>query len=262
MDGTTANRPGPVRRPGFIYEDLADWARGMAVTAAAGVFLAFINAFAFEVGLLQRLAYWVPLMMAGGIMGTFVARLVFGAEWFAGRPWIAGVTVALLLTIPLTVVVWAATTAMLGRPWDPRLMVNFIVPVAMVSMVMTAIGYISDRRPRETHAHPGSTAPPRFLDRLPMKLKGAELHAVEAEDHYLRIHTDRGSDLILMRLSDAVTELEGIEGAQTHRSWWVARDAVVDVARGDGRATLVLKNGARAPVSRTFSRTLRAEGWY
>jgi DNA-binding LytR/AlgR family response regulator len=141
-------------------------------------------------------------------------------------------------------------------------MVYYLGPVAMVSLVMTGIGYISDRRPRETHALPGAAAPPRFLERLPMKLKGAELYAVEAEDHYLRIHTDRGSDLILMRLSDAVSELEGIEGAQTHRSWWVAKDAVMEVSRGDGRATLVLRNGARAPVSRSFARTLRAEGWY
>ena len=65
-----------------------------------------------------------------------------------------------------------------------------------------------------------------------------------------------------MRLSDAVSELDGIEGAQTHRSWWVAKDAVTEVSRGDGRATFVLRNGARAPVSRTFARTLRAEGWY
>ena len=263
MDGTAPNRPGPARRPGFIYDDLGDWARGMGVTAAAGVFLAFVNAFSFEgTTLAQRLVYWVPLMMAGGVMGTFVARVVFGAAWFAARPWLAAITVALLLTIPLTVLVWVATTALFGRPWEPRMMVYYIFPVAMVSLVMTGIGYISDRRPRETHAAPGAAAPPRFLDRMPLKLKGAELYAVEAEDHYLRIHTDRGSDLILMRLSDAVSELEGIEGAQTHRSWWVAKDAVTEVSRGDGRATFVLKNGARAPVSRTFARALRAEGWY
>ena len=65
-----------------------------------------------------------------------------------------------------------------------------------------------------------------FLDRLPLRLRGATIRAVQAEDHYLRLHTDRGSDLILMRLSDAVSELEGLEGARTHRSWWVAREAV------------------------------------
>ncbi|MBU3970468.1 MAG: LytTR family transcriptional regulator DNA-binding domain-containing protein, partial [Alphaproteobacteria bacterium] len=83
-----------------------------------------------------------------------------------------------------------------------------------------------------------------------------------SEDHYLRIHTDRGSDLILMRLSDALVELEGLEGAQTHRSWWVAKDAVRGVSRGDGRATLTLEGGIAAPVSRRYAKALRETGWY
>ena len=64
---------------------------------------------------------------------------------------------------------------------------------------------------------PGSSAtgaaPAKFLDRIPLKLRGGELYAVQAEDHYLRLHTSKGSDLILLRLADAVAELEGIEGA-------------------------------------------------
>ena len=84
---------------------------------------------------------------------------------------------------------------------------------------------------------------------------------MEAEDHYLRLHTSKGQDLILMRLSDAVAELEGIEGAQVHRSWWVARDAIADAVRGDGRATLTLKDGAEVPVSRTYARLLRERDW-
>jgi DNA-binding LytR/AlgR family response regulator len=64
-----------------------------------------------------------------------------------------------------------------------------------------------------------------------------------------------------MRLSDAADELEGLEGAQVHRSWWVARDAIVEARRGDGRATLTLKDGSEVPVSRTYARQLRARGW-
>ena len=65
-----------------------------------------------------------------------------------------------------------------------------------------------------------------------------------------------------MRLTDALGELEGLEGAQVHRSWWVARDAVVGAERGNGRASLTLKTGAVAPVSRTYAQALRAAGWY
>jgi DNA-binding LytR/AlgR family response regulator len=106
-----------------------------------------------------------------------------------------------------------------------------------------------------------SSEPPKFLERLPLKLRGADIWAVEAEDHYLRLHTSKGQDLILMRLSDAIAELEGIEGAQAHRSWWVARDAITEAVRGDGRATLTLKDGAEVPVSRTYARLLRERNW-
>jgi DNA-binding LytR/AlgR family response regulator len=65
-----------------------------------------------------------------------------------------------------------------------------------------------------------------------------------------------------MRLADAVAELEGVEGAQTHRSWWVAKDAILDARRGEGRATLNLRGGIEAPVSRTYARSLREAGWF
>ena len=79
------------------------------------------------------------------------------------------------------------------------------------------------------------------------------LHAVKAQDHYLRLHTSRGSDLILMRLVDALDELEGLAGARTHRSWWVARES--------GRIILQLEDGVQAPVSRTYLPSLREDGW-
>jgi DNA-binding LytR/AlgR family response regulator len=132
----------------------------------------------------------------------------------------------------------------------------------MVSAAMTALNYLADRDPPRTHAAVKDASPPAFLERFPAGLRGAALYAVEAEDHYLRLHTSQGADLILMRLSDAIAELEGIEGAQTHRSWWVARGGVEDARRGDGRATLTLRDGAIVPVSRTYVRALRQAGWF
>lgn len=258
-DAGATSQPGPVVwRPGP-----ADWLRGAGICVAAGVFMAVSGAFGSgDAPLERRLTYWIGLMLAGGLLGNLVARPVFATPYFAARPWLACVAATAVLTPPLTVVVWAASNLAFGLDWNPQRVLTSSPPVAMISFVMTIITYLADRRPLETHAGPVGSPPPRFLDRLPLKLKGATLYAVESEDHYLRLHTDRGSDLILMRLSDAVSELEGIEGAQTHRSWWVAKDAVVEVARGDGRATFVLRNGARAPVSRSYARALRAEGWY
>ncbi|MBD3762204.1 LytTR family DNA-binding domain-containing protein, partial [Rhizorhabdus sp.] len=63
------------------------------------------------------------------------------------------------------------------------------------------------------------------------------------------------------RLRDAIAELNGLDGMQVHRSWWVARDAVRRWHR-DGRAfTLELVNGLQVPVARNRVAILRAEGW-
>ena len=73
--------------------------------------------------------------------------------------------------------------------------------------------------------------------------------------------TRAGAELILMRLSDAIGEMDGIEGERTHRSWWVARDAV-RTSRRDGRnLRLILHNGLEVPVSRTSVAKLKQLGW-
>ena len=238
----------------------AETARGVGIAAAAGVFLALTNAFGATTDLWLRLVYWVVLMIAAGLWAEVCMRTVRRLPGMEASLPARFVVSVLIIGLPLTLVVWAVTGWIFyGQAYGFDMLPGLVWRVLLITAGMTAIGMALEQKTVTTEAGEG---PPRFFDRLPPRLRGAAIHAVQAEDHYLRIHTDRGSDLILMRLSDAVTELEGIEGAQTHRSWWVAKDAVVDVARGDGRATLVLKNGARAPVSRTFSRTLRAEGWY
>lgn len=239
--------------------------RGVAVALAGGAVLAFTGAFGMDdnpIGV--RLAYWEPIMLMGAMWGYLCSRLVERRLDLDGRPWLATLVLTLVISGPLSVMVWAVTSLVflhehamgIGRLPD------FLGPVTLVTGVLSALNVFLSRTPVQTHAAAAGAAPARFLDRLPFRLRGAALRAVEAEDHYLRVHTDRGSDLILMRLSDALAELEGLEGAQTHRSWWVAKDAVRGVARGDGRATLTLEGGLEAPVSRRYARALREAGWY
>ena len=240
-------------------------ARGLVVASAAGVVLAVSGAFgSYNAPLWIRLIYWVPMMLAGALWGHACSRLM--DRWFDPdeRPWltVAGLTAA--ITGPVTLLVWSVTGMVFEQEVYPLAVLPFMLgPVLTITGVMSAINvFLSRAQPIRTRAAPAGSAPARFPDRLPMKLRGAVIRAVQAEDHYLRIHTDRGSDLILMRLSDALEELEGLEGSQTHRSWWVAKEAVRDVARGDGRATLTLEGGIAVPVSRRYARALREAGWY
>jgi hypothetical protein len=244
------------------YEEAFGWARGLLVAIAFGLFLTFSGAFGTsEAPLGARLAYWMTLMVLGSIVGPMIARLFFGGgRSRTGRIWLDALLAALVMSLPFTAVVWLASSLAFNMhaPFLQAAPVLF-GPVFMIASAITAVNVlIETRKGAETHA---GAAPPKFLDRLPLKLRGAEIWAVEAEDHYLRLHTSKGQDLILMRLADAVTELEGIEGARVHRSWWVARDAITDARRGDGRATLTLKDGAEVPVSRTYAGLLRERGW-
>ena len=241
--------------------------RGLIVAALGGVFLAVTGAFGSAgASLPLRLVYWVLVMVLGGLWGHLcglvVSRFVDSDE----RPWLSIAVMVVVITGPLCVIVWAATGLFFAQKLYPlAVLPQLIVPVVVITAAVTTLNVFLGRAvPIQTHAAPPETAarPVRFLDRLPLKLKGATIRAVQAEDHYLRIHTDRGSDLILMRLSDAVEELEGLEGAQTHRSWWVAREAVRAVERGDGRATLTLDGGLSAPVSRRYARMLRDAEWW
>jgi len=263
-------RPPAVRASSTTVQTALGLLRSVAIAAVAGLFLAYAGAFGTGAApLSQRLGYWVTTMVLATLIGAAIFIPVYLMGWLRSRPLLGSLIVALLMSAPLTVLVW-----FLGPQFfpdflatDPKALPGYFPAVFLVSVIMTAINHLAAdhaerRKPQMTHAAPPGAAPSRFLERLPVKLRGGELYAVEAEDHYLRLHTSRGSDLILMRLADALAELDGLEGAQTHRSWWVAKAAVTDARRADGRGTLTLKNGVEAPVSRSYAGALREAGWF
>jgi LytTr DNA-binding domain len=234
------------------------------LAAAAAVFLAFTDAFGLDVlPLGARILYWLVLVGFGQILGALIWPL---SERLlpAARPLLIAALNCLVLSVPCTVVVWLATSLVLSQPLRPERLPGFVLPVLVVAAAIAGLNTVLNRKPIETHEDvaraPAGRAP--IFARFPPKLRPAALHAIEAEDHYIRLHTSAGSDLVLLRFSDALAELEGIEGAQVHRSWWVAKDAVTATARDGGKLLLVLRDGTKAPVSRSFVRALRAKGWF
>lgn len=106
-------------------------------------------------------------------------------------------------------------------------------------------------------AGPGPAGMPPFMERVRPGRRGTVL-ALEADGHYLHVHTDAGSDMVLYRLSDAMRELGVDAGAQVHRSWWVAAGALSTERRRD---SLRLVNGLEVPVSRSYRLAARERGW-
>lgn len=98
--------------------------------------------------------------------------------------------------------------------------------------------------------------------RLPAHMKAASLYALEAEDHYLRVHSDRGEALVHMRMTDAETMLGTEIGARVHRSFWIARSAIVGVERRGNTIHAHLATGLAVPISRRRYAMLAANGLF
>jgi hypothetical protein len=248
---------------------------GRASLLALGVALFLSVSGAFGTGaapFVVRFGFWVLATALGSATGVAAATLMSRRGWREGPRWRTILLLTAAIALPLTAVSWLLTSWVFGQPLRAEALAGFAVPTATVTAAITALNVMAPDPPAPPPPAPPGDAPaeahapapprPRLYDRLPPRLRGAELIALEAEDHYLRLHTTAGSDLVLMRLADAVAEAEGLAGAQTHRSWWVARDAVLEARRADGRAVLRLKGGLEAPVSRTYVPALKAAGWF
>lgn len=248
-----------------------NWRVSLIVAGGAGVLMSLTGAFGTgEAALPARTLYWLVLMFAGTGLnfsaGDLASRLTGLRDHTVG----AALVETLIVTTLMSPLVWISTTLLFRRPFDGAALEGFVGPVFVLSTAMTVLNYAL-LRPAETVAapataaeQPASTGPVRvkLTDRLPFAFRDAGILAVCADDHYLRVYTGRGEALILLRLADAVAELEGLEGAQTHRSWWVARSAVVEASWSSRGASLTLTGGVVAPVSRTYAKTLKEQGWF
>ncbi len=86
------------------------------------------------------------------------------------------------------------------------------------------------------------------------------LIAIEAEEHYLKVHSDQGSELVYYRFGDAVHDLQDWNGLQVHRSYWVARQAVTGVTAHDRKISLTMRNALEVPVGSSYLALVRHAG--
>jgi hypothetical protein len=237
-----------------------------AIATIAALFMTVTGALGTgEAPLWARLLFWLTVMNSGSLIGMSVGTAVHTWGRLNRSPWVEGLAVATGIAAPLTLVVISARSLIFEMPMPSLSGVAWMFfYVWIVSVAMTALDTVVSARAVEP-ANVAARAPladDKFGERLPLHLRTAALMALEAEDHYLRVHTDAGDTLILLRLSDAIAEIGPESGAQTHRSWWVARAAVQSGVKRDGKGELTLSNGLKAPVSRSYLSTLANAGWF
>jgi hypothetical protein len=263
---------------GLGIRDIAGTPRNGAISLAAvtavGAALALLGPFGtfLNAGVGLRLAYWIGLLWISVLiyLPSLWAGLGLSAR-FDLPPWFGLAIAILFASLPMAGVsrfaarlVWFRFVAgMSALDWYGE---TLIVAIPLCFAYAAAKGLLRTQRQSaaapeaKTQHHSDVLGDLRFLTRLPPRL-GRDLLCLQMEDHYVRAHTLAGSDLILIPLHQAVAELAGLEGLQVHRSWWVARNAVVQVER-DGRSLrLKLRNGVSAPVSRRAVAALKAAAW-
>ena len=235
------------------------WAIDLGVCAAVGVLLGILGPFGSYLndGLAVRILYWVGVFMVSGLVHGFVIRRMLRPAGLARIPvwvWLPGIV--LVLNLPLSTLSRLTAIAIWPTLEGAVQPLEWFVQSLVIALAYASAFYFL--RFRSGRAVPVLTADSPRSGTLRIR---DDLLCLQMEDHYVRVHTPDGSRLVLMPLSQALTEVAGVEGLRVHRSWWVARSAVAAV-RPEGRNfRLVLTNGIKAPVARSAVSTLRAAGW-
>ena len=236
----------------MMFGTPGQWLRDLAIAAAIGLVLGVTGPFGsyLNPARLTVIAYWVGAIMAGEIMfGLTIPPAILLAPRLRVPPILTIAVVTAIVAAPLSLLCYTAALALWPFLRGHITLLTFYGQTLMVASAMAA-AHAWVYRPRAEEAAPEQAAiEGDFLSRVPRHL-GRDLIALQMEDHYVRVHTSAGSALILIPLRQALDELGAVPGLQVHRSWWVARHAVIGTVQDGRNVRLRLSNGLQAPVSR------------
>lgn len=225
-----------------------------------------------------RSLFWLTLIGWNVVKWRVWGRLApprLPAGTAGGAAYVLGGAVLLNATLPLEIN-WLF--AAVGVPVQVSWAGVFLAAAAISLLIGVIIGLIGRSGPAISDPalpgaspamvnvpSPASPVPPApaagLLAGLAARVDIADLHAIVAEDHYLRLHLADGlQPLVLYRFGDALQELATHPGQQVHRSAWVADAARARAIRDGRKWRLQLASGVIVPVSQTFVPALRARG--
>ena len=242
----------------------------MFLPLLTGLGLAVVGAFGSYVtmGLPVRLLHFTANALLIGALTSGVSMLVRRHLFAGGAPplWVT-IGIAIAMALP-----GAWIVHLLLQLWAPQTL-PYVSYVGLASQVLTINLFIStaawvirrepaavggvDRTIAAVTSAPAAEAPCSLRPKLPLALRGAAILSLSAEDHYVRVRTDRGQALILMNLSHAIAALGPDTGVRIHRSHWVARQVAIREGGRAGKLGIRIDDTAVLPVSRSGRQLLR-----
>jgi LytTr DNA-binding domain len=239
-----------------------DWAVDLAVGSVCAIFLGLIGPFGSYMNgpAWQRVAFQLACFWPGILLFGSLIRAVLRLRLKPAMTWISIILGVAILNAPFQI--WVAWIAVSTWPFLQRLTPLDWYLQGLITAAPVVLGFtlwIQARLHKREQAKEAGDAPPTAFGLL-----GAPPSAVlclQMEDHYVRVHSAGNSRLVLATLNQAMAALENSDGLQVHRSWWVARKAVVRAVTEGRNLRLQLVNGITAPVARSAVAMVREAGW-
>lgn len=205
--------------------------------------------------LATRFFYWFVLLAGADICIRLTHRIVEHFGLVGGR---AGrlAQSALCFTALFSPTAWGLSSLFDGGLWDLQGFAIFAGNIGGLSATMAVLTFFFWGTKEED-----AVLRARLYDRLPLPTD-ASIMRLTVDDHYVDVYLDDGTQhRMLMRLADAIREMDGAPGFCTHRSHWVSTDHITSAVKEKNREFVVLADGTQVPVSKTFRADVLAAGF-
>lgn len=209
----------------------------------------------------MRVTYWTFVIISATV---FVRVAIYLIGKFL--PTQSGLSVDLIISAWMTAfytpVLYFGSALLLSSGTNYGAFLQYVVTVSIVVCITRrlALQLLNVFLVEHAKMAENDVVMPRLARRLPDGASGRILR-LTVEDHFVDVITDVDSYRIRMRFSDAVDEMEPCIGFCTHRSHWVALDAVAGVHREAGKVFVRITNGDLVPISRKYRSNVEEAGF-
>lgn len=234
--------------------------RGRKVVLALifGLHLALLEAFGFQEDMfLYRLGFWTVMMVLWVVLFSLAQAGIRRQKVVRLSPVVRMLVALVIAVFPAALLAHRVVNGVFVGV-EPELLkraLQVLLIGGAFELTCLAVFAALARMPQVVVDNTPPPLLPPLVERLPYALRGPVL-CLQMEDHYVRIHTEKGSALILMRFSDAIAQLDPESGLRVHRSWWIATEALAGIEPLSRTVRARLSNGLMVPVSQPYVREL------
>lgn len=210
--------------------------------------------------LVPRLLFWAVVVVCTYAIGGFVSVYMKTLLAPRGLGLFTRIAIISVLTgFAVTLFIFAMNILVVGvafMQWE--YVTSALINTFLIATLISAALHYFESTSDAANSTPSTT---RLLSRLDLDKRGAII-SLSVQDHYVEVATSKGLSLVLIRLGDAISEANGIDGMQVHRSHWIATKQVVSAKRVGDRGVLQMHDGREIPVSRSYMKAAKDAGLF